>query len=55
MEKYIWQQLKTIRPTISVQLYRTIKGQIKAGDYEGALKGITRIKRRRQKDAHCDW
>ncbi len=36
--------LKEIRPLITKQTYKTIKGQIKAGDLEGAKKGIERIK-----------
>jgi hypothetical protein len=30
------------------QLYRTIRGQIKAGDFEGAARGMDRIERRQK-------
>lgn len=30
------------------QLYRTIRGQIKAGDFEGAARGMDRIERRKK-------
>ena len=39
-EMYLYKLLKYNRHKFTKQQYSTIKGQIKAGDYEGALKGI---------------
>ena len=35
LDQYKWRMTK--------QQYKTIKGQIKKGDFEGALKGISRL------------
>ncbi len=40
------QELKAIRHRIPWQTYRTILGQMKAGDLSGATVGIDRLKRR---------
>ena len=40
MEVKLYKLLKQYKYRMSKQQYKTIKGQIKAGDYEGALKGI---------------
>ena len=37
-------ELKQIRKYIPVQAYRTIKGQILAGDLDGARKGIEKFR-----------
>lgn len=42
-EQQLWDSLKALKPFIKKQTYKTIKGQIKAGDIEGARKGIERI------------
>ena len=36
----LYKMLKCNKYKLTRQQYKTIKGQIKAGDYEGALKGI---------------
>lgn len=38
--------LKKYRPYLTKQQYKTIKGQIIAGDYNGAEKGLKRLIRR---------
>lgn len=38
--------LKQVRNMLTAQQYRTIKGQILAGDIDGASKGIAKILRR---------
>ena len=43
MEQKAYSLLKKSRRKITIQQYRTIKGQIKKGDYEGAIKGIQRL------------
>ena len=40
----IIEELKRIKPFIKHNTYKTIKGQIKAGDLEGAKKGIERLR-----------
>lgn len=35
--------LKKNKPVLTVQQYRTIKGQILAGDEDGAIRGIDRV------------
>lgn len=42
-EQQLWDSLKALKPFIKKQTYKTIKGQIKAGDLEGAKKGIKKI------------
>lgn len=42
--------LKEVKPLVKPQTYKTIKGQIKAGDVEGAKKGIKRILEGRYKN-----
>lgn len=37
-------ELKELKPAIKRNTYRTIKGQILAGDYAGAERGIERMK-----------
>ena len=46
MQTDVAEQLKMLKPYIPQPMYRTIRGQIKAGDIDGAL---TRIKRQIQK------
>lgn len=43
-EQYLYGELKNIRRKIPVQTYRTIIGQIRAGDVNGAEVGIGRLK-----------
>lgn len=38
--------LRVVKKHISSQRVRTIKGQMKAGDYDGAIRGMKRIIRR---------
>lgn len=39
--------LRIVKPHITSQATRTIKGQMKAGDYDGAITGMKRIIRRK--------
>ena len=41
--------LKKKKPELTVQQYRTIKGQILAGDEDGAIRGIDRVVERNRK------
>lgn len=36
-------QLKGARGSLTAQQYRTLRGQVLAGDHEGALKGLRKI------------
>ena len=38
--------LNTIKPYISQNTYRTVQGQIKAGDVNGASVGVERMKKK---------
>lgn len=51
MRDCIYAELKSIKPKIPRKTYRTIAGQIKAGDREGAAAGIGRLKERIAKEA----
>ena len=42
----IWRMLKENKKRLTAQQYRTIKGQMVAGDVDGALKGMSRCIRR---------
>ena len=42
--------LKAHRSQLTPQQYRTLRGQVLAGDDEGALKGLCKIKRRRREE-----
>lgn len=42
----IWKLLKESKKYLTPQQYRTIKGQVLAGDVEGAIKGLKRIERK---------
>lgn len=39
-------ELNTIKPYIPQNIYRTIQGQIKAGDVNGARVGVERMKKK---------
>ena len=58
MDNKIIKQLNSIKADIPWQTYKTIRGQIRAGDIEGARVGIGRLKRRLGKEgkehAHID-
>ena len=41
-------QLMDAKPMLSRQQYKTLRGQILAGDPSGAIKGLGKILRRRQ-------
>lgn len=43
MEIKLYKILKQYRHRMTKQQYKTIKGQIKKGDYEGAMKGINKL------------
>lgn len=43
----IWQKLKHAKKHMTAQQYRTIKGQLIAGDTDGALKGLHRLLQRK--------
>ena len=42
MEIKLYKLLKYYKYRMTKQQYKTIKGQIKKGDYEGAMKGINK-------------
>ena len=46
----VLRELNTIKPRIPVQTYRTIVGQIRAGDMGGATVGINRLKARLRRE-----
>ena len=54
MDHEIFRELTVIKPKIPHQTYKTIIGQIKAGDIGGATVGVERLKRRiaREEAAH---
>lgn len=54
MEHEIFRELTVIKPKIPQQTYKTIIGQIRAGDIGGATVGVERLKRRiaREEAAH---
>lgn len=39
-------QIKAFRDRLTVQQYKTLRGQVLAGDGDGALKGLRRVLRR---------
>jgi len=41
-------QLKACRDRLTKQQYKTLKGQILAGDGDGAMRGLRKILRRKQ-------
>lgn len=43
-----WKELKSSRPMLTKQQYRTIKGQAVKGNVMAARKGLQRIRQRRQ-------
>lgn len=43
MDKKLFKLLDKIKDRLTRQQYQTIKGQIKAGDYNGAYKGIIKL------------
>ena len=43
--------LKAHRTNLTVQQYQTLRGQVLAGDDEGAMKGLNRILGRKRKGA----
>lgn len=44
----MWKLLKDSRKHITKQQYRTIKGQLIAGDVDGARKGLKRLLNRKK-------
>lgn len=40
--------LKRARPALTLQQFRTIKGQILAGDSDGAMRGLERVLREKR-------
>lgn len=56
MEREVIRELNTIKHQIPHQTYKTIIGQIKAGDVGGATVGIERLKRRiaREEAKRCE-
>lgn len=42
----MWKRLKENKKYLTKQQYRTIKGQLIAGDIEGANKGLNRLLRK---------
>ena len=40
----IYYELRELKNKIPKNTYKTILGQLKAGDYKGAVKGIERLK-----------
>ena len=45
--------LKKKKSELTVQQYRTIKGQILAGDEDGAIRGIDRVVERNWRERGC--
>ena len=45
--------LKAHRRCLSAQQYRTLRGQVLAGDDKGALKGLSKIMGRLEVDKKC--
>lgn len=43
MERKLYKLLQQNKRKLSVQQYRTIKGQIRCGDLVGASKGLSRL------------
>jgi hypothetical protein len=43
VEKKLYQTLKYNKNKLTIQQYRTIKGQIRKGDLNGALTGLKRL------------
>jgi len=56
MEREVIRELNTIKRQIPHQTYKTIIGQIRAGDIGGATVGIERLKRRiaRKEAKRCE-
>lgn len=44
-----WKELKSSRPMLTKQQYRTIKGQAVKGNVNDARKGLQRIQRRQHR------
>ncbi len=57
--KNTMQELNKIKMQIPKQTYKTILGQMRAGDMEGAKVGITRLKKKLEREAtlyeNCSW
>jgi hypothetical protein len=47
-------QLKSIRDRLSPQQYKTLRGQVLAGDPDGAMKGLRKILRRCSDEVDLD-
>ena len=47
-------RLKASRPKLSVQQYRTLRGQVLAGDAEGAMRGLEKVLGRRMSIGHIE-
>ena len=45
----MWKRLKENKKNLTRQQYRTIKGQLIAGDTNGAEKGLNKLLRNRQR------
>ena len=43
MKSVLYNALKQNKSKMTMQQYRTIKGQIRSGDYGGAIKGIDKL------------
>ena len=43
-------RLKAARASLTWQQYQTLRGQVLAGDAEGAMKGMDRLLRNRQRE-----
>ena len=46
-EACIWGKLKVYKRYLTTQQYKTIKGQMMAGDFTGANKGLDKLLKRR--------
>ena len=46
--------IKANRPLLTAQQYRTLRGQVLAGDDEGALKGLRKIVRRNRQEVNSE-
>lgn len=51
----MWKLLKDSRKHLTNQQYRTIKGQLIAGDVDGARKGLNRLLRKLHKNKNAAY
>lgn len=52
MNFYALMQVKACKPRLTDQQYKTLRGQVLAGDGDGALKGLRSILKRGEQKGH---